>query len=180
MIARITARTPALSKKQVYQAATQEFLDQAKTAITQRKHFTLETNFRDESPLSVLDEFKRYGYTINMVYLTLEHTQQSIDRVNQRVKSGGHFVDDKNIRENYEIGLQYLERYADRFDNLEIFIASGIGFALRSLLSIQHKTLVHLSNVLPDQLAGTINAVAGQFPPRSPEQYETPSRSPKR
>lgn len=72
VIARITARTPAPSKKQVYQAATQEFLDQAKTAITQRKHFTLETNFRDESPLSVIDEFKRFGYTINMVYLTLD------------------------------------------------------------------------------------------------------------
>jgi predicted ABC-type ATPase len=116
VIARITACTPVLSKKQVYQAATQEFLDQATAAIRQRQHFTLETNFRDESPLSVIDEFKRYGYTINMVYLTLEHTQQSIDRVSQRVKNGGHYVDEKNIRENYEIGLEYLEQYADRFD----------------------------------------------------------------
>jgi predicted ABC-type ATPase len=161
VIARIVAHFPAIPKKQVYQAATEDFLKQSTAAIRNRQHFTLETNFRDESPLAV-------------VYLTLDNMEQSVARVNQRVLNGGHFVDHKNIKENYEIGLQYLEQYADRFDNLEIVSATATGFELRSLLSIQHKKLKHLSNVVPDQLTTTINAIASRFNPAAPEQDQNP------
>lgn len=179
VIAHIVAQSPGMSKKQVYQAATQEFFNQAKRAIRKRQHFTLETNFRDQELMDVVAEFKQFGYTTSLVYLTLENIQQSIDRVNERVVSGGHYVDFKNITENYELGLQYLEHFSHQFDNLEIVNASSSGYELRSLLSVQNQTLQHLSNILPEGVASTINAIAQRFippPDLEEEQYRGPRR----
>jgi len=175
VIARIVAQTPAMPKKQVYQKSTQEFFNEASQAIKRKQHFTLETNFRDAGLADVVAEFKRYGYTTNMVYLTLAHIQQSIDRVNERVHNGGHYVDHKNIEQNYDLGLEHLEQFADRFDNLEILDASGANYELRSLLSIRNGVREYLSNLLPARVAETINTIASQFPPRSTEQDENQS-----
>lgn len=105
VIARIEAQSPGMRPKQLYQAATDEFFDLATEAVRKKQNFTLETNFRDEQLLDIVAKFKRNGYTTNMVYLTLASIDQSVYRVNERVKDGGHFVDLKNIKQNYDLGL---------------------------------------------------------------------------
>jgi predicted ABC-type ATPase len=163
VIARIEAQSPDMPKKQVYQAATNEFIKQASDAVKQKQHFTLETNFRDEDLLDIVAEFKRHNYATNLVYLTLKNIKESVSRVNQRVENGGHYVDHKNIEQNYDLGLQYLERFADRFDNLEIIDTSGNDFQLRSVLSIQQQQLVYLSDELPAGVEDTIKRIASRY-----------------
>lgn len=163
VIAVIEAQDPGMPKKRVYEAATQEFFNQANAAISKRQHFTLETNFRDEHVLNVVAEFKRFGYTVNMIYLTLKSFRQSTDRVSERVLDGGHFVDAKNVQENYELGLQYLERYADRFFNLDIVDATQAGMQLRSLLRIQDGRQTYISKNIPENLKEVINSVSLKF-----------------
>src|ERR1700743_2826586 len=85
VIARIEARSPDMPKKQVYDTATQEFFNQANEAVRLKQHFTLETNFRDEGLVDIADQFKQFGYTTNMIYLTLESVEESISRVKERV-----------------------------------------------------------------------------------------------
>lgn len=165
VVAHLEAQSPRMRKKQVYEAATQEFFRQATAAVRLKEHFTLETNFRDEGLADIVAQFKGFGYTTNMVYLTLEHIDQSIDRVQQRVTNGGHFVDDKNIRENYNLGLTYLEQFADRFDNVDILDASGNLFELRLLLSVQEQVLRYVNEDLPEKVAGMIMRIAERFGP---------------
>jgi predicted ABC-type ATPase len=148
VIARIEAQSPGMPKKKVYDIATQEFFNLANEAIRLKQHFTLETNFRDKELVDIADRFKHYGYTTNMIYLALESVEQSTVRVNKRVLDGGHFVDRKNILLNYNEGLQYLERFADSFDNLEINDASkGIG-EFELMLKIKEQRLVYISEHL--------------------------------
>ena len=148
VIARIEAQSPGMPKKKVYDTATQEFFNLANEAIRLKQHFTLETNFRDKELVDIADRFKKYGYTTNMIYLALESVEQSTVRVNKRVLDGGHFVDRKNILLNYNEGLQYLERFADSFDNLEINDASkGIG-EFELMLKIKEQRLVYISEHL--------------------------------
>ena len=148
VIARIEAQSPGMPKKKVYDTATQEFFNLANEAIRLKQHFTLETNFRDKELVDIADRFKHYGYTTNMIYLALESVEQSTVRVNKRVLDGGHFVDRKNILLNYNEGLQYLERFADSFDNLEIKDASkGIG-EFELMLKIKEQRLVYISEHL--------------------------------
>jgi|SRR5665213_392782 len=168
VIARIEAQSPDMPKRQVYQAATQEFFSQAKEAVKLKQHFTLETNFRDQQLMDVVAEFKRFGYTTNMIYLTLDNIEQSIDRVNERVTNGGHYVDHKNIRQNYEQGLIYLEQFAKRFDHLEIIDASGPNRQLRSLLRVKQQKVGYLSDNLPKRVAKTVTAIADTLKPKNP------------
>ena len=163
VIARIEAQSPDMPKKVVYQTATQEFFNLATEAVRRKQHFTLETNFRDDQLADIVAEFKRNGYTTNMVYMVLNNIKKSVSRVNQRVKNGGHYVDLKNIEQNYDLGLKYLERFADCFDNLEIIDASGNNFQLRSVLSIQQQQLVYSSTDLPSGAEETIKHIAYRY-----------------
>jgi predicted ABC-type ATPase len=163
VIARIEAQSPGMPKKKVYDIATQEFFNLANEAIRLKQHFTLETNFRDKELVDIADRFKQYGYTINMIYLALESVEQSTVRVNKRVSDGGHFVDRKNILLNYNEGLQYLERFADSFDNLEINDASkGIG-EFELMLKIKEQQLVYMSEDLPIGIEQTVISIADRF-----------------
>jgi len=163
VIARIEAQSPGMPKKKVYDIATQEFFNLANEAIRLKQHFTLETNFRDKELVDIADRFKKYGYTTNMIYLALESVEQSTVRVNKRVLDGGHFVDRKNILLNYIEGLQYLERFADSFDNLEINHASkGIG-EFELMLKIKEQRLVYMGEDLPVGIEQTVINIADRF-----------------
>lgn len=163
IIPQIEKGSAEMPKKQVYIAATQEFFNQANNAIKKRQHFTLETSFRDEELVAIATEFKRHGYTTNMVYLTLGALEDSISRVNKRVLKGGHFVDGKNIKLNYENGLQCLERFADQFDNLDIVDASKDKHTLDSLLKVEHRRLVYFNDELPSNLKQIITNIADRY-----------------
>jgi predicted ABC-type ATPase len=160
VIAHIEAQSPDMPKKEVYDVVTKEFFKQASEAVQDKKHFTLETNFRDEELVNIADQFKRHGYTTNLIYLTLESTEQSTLRVNKRVLDGGHFVDRKNILLNYNEGLQYLERFANRFDNLDIINASKGPGEFEVLLKIKHQQTVYLNADLPAGVAQTVINIA--------------------
>jgi len=163
VVLRIEAQLPNMPKKQVYEEATQEFFKQATAAVKDKRNFTLETNFRDEGLADIVAQFKGYGYTTNLIYLILESIDQSVFRVNQRVRNGGHFVDLKTIEQNYKLGLQYLEKFADRFDNLEVVNASGDFAKMRSLLSVQEKQLVYLNEDLPDWIESELTNIANRY-----------------
>jgi predicted ABC-type ATPase len=163
VIARIEAQSPGMPKKQVYDTATLEFFNQANEAVRLRQHFTLETNFRDKELVDIAARFKEYGYATNMIYLTLESIEESISRVKERVLDGGHFVDHKNILLNYNEGLQYLERFADSFDKLAIIYSSKDPGEFKSLLNIENKQLVYLSDDLPTGVRQTILNIADRY-----------------
>jgi predicted ABC-type ATPase len=163
VIARIEAQSPDMPKKQVYDTATQEFFNQANEAVRLQQHFTLETNFRDKELVDIAAQFKEYGYTTNMVYLTLESIEESISRVKERVLDGGHFVDHKNILLNYHEGLQYLERFADSFDKLAIINSSKDPGKFKSLLKIENQQLVYVADDLPVGVEQTIINIADRY-----------------
>lgn len=180
VVAQIEAQSPHMPKRRIYEEATKDFFKQVNAAVKDRRHFTLETNFRDESLMDVVAHFKAHGYATHLIYLTLESIEQSVFRVNERVKDGGHFVDIKNIQQNYDLGLEYIERFADHFDNVEIADASKSNQHLRSLLSIQNRSLVYQSSNIPEKFVNRINAIVEKFIPPSPTQELRPYRGPSR
>jgi len=115
-----------------------------------------------------------------LIYLTLDSIEQSVFRVNERVKNGGHFVDIKNIQQNYDLGLEYIERFADHFDNVEIADASKSNQHFRSLLSIQNRSVVYQSINIPEKFVDRINSIVEKFIPPSPTQELRPYRGPSR
>jgi predicted ABC-type ATPase len=178
-IAVIDAKYPGLPSQSVFHALQQVFLDQIDEALKQRANFTIESNFRDNSLMGTIVRFQDSGYEVNMVYLLLNGVPQSMDRVKQRVKNGGHFISDQDIIYNYHEGLKNLIFFAGRFDNLEVIDSSGSPSQLRSLLSIQSGVIKYRASSLPAWADPTINEIAIQFDRgrgQQPDQNEAPRR----
>jgi len=165
--AKIEARFPDLPDESIHYALNQFFQDCTRNAILTRQDFVLETNFRDSGLLDAVNRFRENGYQITMVYLVLKAVRQSMERVDQRVKTGGHFINKMSIQYNYTEGLKNLNFFADRFDRLEIMDASEDLSELRTLLAIHDKQVVFLSDRIPEWIQKTIAEIANRFPDNS-------------
>jgi predicted ABC-type ATPase len=161
---RMKARLPVdVPIESIYFAVQTVFLDFVDDAIKNKQDFTIETNFRDNQLMDTIARFKQNGYETSMIYLTLNNVEQSIDRVKQRVNTGGHFVDENSVRYNFDEGLKNLDFFSDRFDHLEIFDASGNYGELNPLLSIKQQQLVYFSENVPDAVKQTVNNIADRY-----------------
>lgn len=63
--------------------------------------FTFETVMSHESKIQFLRDAKAQGYRTYLYFVTTEDPDINVDRVRQRVKSGGHPVEEQKIRERY-------------------------------------------------------------------------------
>lgn len=70
--------------------------------------FTEETTLSGRHIISVIQNAKSHGYTIHLIYIGLDSAQDSIDRVANRVRNGGHDIPSALIS----------RRYTRRFDQL--------------------------------------------------------------
>jgi predicted ABC-type ATPase len=167
--AKIEARYPGLPGESVSYAVEQFFLDCIVEALNNKIDFTVETNFRDAGLMNTVNRFKENEYVVSIVYIGLSDVKQSMDRVSARVKGGGHFVDTGSIHYNYIEGLKNIEYFADRFDNLEFIDASENLYELRSLLSVQNRQVVFVSNDLPKWAKPVVSSIAKKFSPNLPK-----------
>ncbi|MGZ3767770.1 MAG: zeta toxin family protein, partial [Mucilaginibacter sp.] len=176
--ARVAARLPPdVPVESIYLAVQSVFLDFVEEAIGKKQHFTVETNFRDNELMDTIARFKQNGYDTSMIYLTLNDVEHSIDRVKQRVSTGGHFVDENSIRYNFEEGLKNLEYFSRRFDNLNIIDASDDHGEVRLLLSIKNERLDYLTDDLPAGVAQTVINIANRYRDNSRDQNNDEEQS---
>lgn len=88
--------------------------------------FAFETTLAARTYVSFLQECKHRGYTINLIYFWLPSPELAVERVKQRVASGGHSIPEATIRRRYERGRRnLLELYLPLCDEWMIFDNSG-------------------------------------------------------
>ncbi|WCT12296.1 zeta toxin family protein [Mucilaginibacter jinjuensis] len=180
--ARISAKFPDLPDESIYYAIEQDYLDNIDAILKLRQHFTVETNFRDAGLLSTVTRFKEASYDTTLVYMCLRSVEQSMDRVNRRVRNGGHFVDNNSISYNFNKGLKNLEYFANRFDNIEVIDVSNDVLHIKSLLSVQDKQLIYYDENSPDWTKNYLQNIARQYtkPDLDRDQDEDRYRGPRR
>jgi len=138
-----------LPAESIYYFINNHFQDQVAKAIKSKKDFILETNFRDFQLMEVVDQFKRKGYTVNLMYFLLSSEKESMHRVTSRVSKGGHFVDTHSIRLNYDEGLKNLQYFAHRFDNILILDATRRIGQQEPLLNLGRNRIKFISQHIP-------------------------------
>jgi predicted ABC-type ATPase len=180
--AQLSVKFPDLPDESIYYAIEQDYLDNIDTALKLRQHFTLETNFRDAELLNTVTRFKEAGYDTTLVYMCLRSVEQSMDRVNRRVRNGGHFVDNNSVSYNFNIGLKNLEYFANRFDNIEVIDVSNDVLHIKSLLSVQDKQLMYYDEKSPDWTKTYLLKIVQQYidPDLDRNQDEERNRGPRR
>lgn len=162
-IARLEKQFPDLPTESISFALQQYFLDCVDHAIKNREDLVIETNFRDAALMDTVARFKGNGYATDLVYLGLSGIKQSMARVKQRVRKGGHFVDKFSIQHNYTEGLQNLIYFSGHFDDLEIIDASGSQLQLDTIMSIQKKQVVYQDPHPPKWAKDCLRQISNQL-----------------
>ena len=101
LIQKLRKEHPDWEERWISGTVASELQRQKDNAILQHKDFAFETNFSNDLILNMIDEFKKAGYKITLLYFGLGSLEESIARVMQRKMFGGHDVADEIIEYNF-------------------------------------------------------------------------------
>lgn len=148
----------------IYYAINNHFQDKISEAGSQKKDFILETNFRDDHVMDVVEQFRSHGYDTNLMYFLLRSESESLDRVIERVKDGGHLVDNISVGINYTEGLKNLIFFAPGFDRIAVLNASARIGILQPTLNIAFQKIKFANPTIPDWAQPIIKSLTANYP----------------
>lgn len=102
-------------------ATLNEFQEHLEFAYKEVKNVAFETNYNSEFTLSHIDAAKSFGFTTELIFIGLESEELAIKRVAERVKDGGHPVNESTIRKRYKAGIRLLDRSFHLYDIVNIW-----------------------------------------------------------
>jgi len=76
--------------------------------LERKADFAIETTLATRSLLQIVRQAQQQNYETTVLYFWLNSPDLAIERVRDRVESGGHNIPDAVIRRRYVMGLQYL------------------------------------------------------------------------
>jgi predicted ABC-type ATPase len=101
-------------------------LNRIKELINRNVDFAFETTLATKSYTQFIQDAQTKGYFVTLVYFWLSSPELAIERVKNRVISGGHNIPEDTIRRRYDSGINNLKRlyipisdYWMIFDNSE-------------------------------------------------------------
>lgn len=107
--------------------------------------FAIETTLATRSLVKIIQQAKNVGYEVTILYFWLNSPELAIQRVRDRVISGGHNIPEAVIRRRYVMGLEYFFHiYKDLCDYWKLADNSKSPFSLiaegsREICSIHNK-----------------------------------------
>jgi len=91
------------------------------------RSFAFETTLAGLSYVRRIDEWRKDGYVVELMFLSLPSPDEAIRRVAQRVRQGGHDVPADVIRRRFAAGMRhFLETYRHRVNYWMWFDNSGL------------------------------------------------------
>lgn len=146
--ASIQAAQPHLSDNVLQIQAARLALTLRSNLLEERNTFVFETTLSGNSELNLIRKAKELGYKINLIYIGLSSSKQSLLRVKTRVSKGGHDVPTEAILRRYDQSLRNLIKIAPLANRLFIFDNSGKKH--RSILTIKDHHTTYVSKQLPE------------------------------
>jgi predicted ABC-type ATPase len=90
--------------------------------VASRVDFAFETTLASRSFLPWLEELATHGYRKHLVFLALPWPEMAIERVRERVRSGGHDVPAEVIRRRFHRGLKnFFQLYTSAVDSWYLY-----------------------------------------------------------
>ncbi|HVU53981.1 MAG TPA: zeta toxin family protein [Puia sp.] len=98
--------------------------------------FSIETTLASRSYIKLIKECQAKGYIVTLIFFYLNSWELARERVEQRVRKGGHDIPEIDIERRYFRGIRNLPEYINTVDNWSVYdnsegdylpIASGVG-----------------------------------------------------
>ncbi len=84
--------------------------------------FAVETTLATKTYIKKIKQAQAKGYTVSLLFFSLDSSELAIERVKYRVQEGGHHIPADTIKRRYALGLQYLfNNYLPIVDNAYIY-----------------------------------------------------------
>ncbi len=83
--------------------------------------FNQETTLTGNSIIGNIHKAKNQGFTVRMYYVGLESADLAVKRVADRVRIGGHGIEEKDIRKRYDSSLENLKTAIQLCDEVYIY-----------------------------------------------------------
>jgi predicted ABC-type ATPase len=91
-----------------------------------RRSFAFETTLSGRGYLRHLRKWRDAGYRVELIFLRLNHADEAVARVQQRVLQGGHDIPEAVIRRRFSAGLENFHRhYAPAVDAWALYDNAG-------------------------------------------------------
>jgi predicted ABC-type ATPase len=100
--------------------AARSVLRRRRSLIRQRVSFAIETTLASQTLLRFAAEAKEAGFALSLIFLFISHPEICIQRVAQRVATGGHHIASDVVRRRYDLGLRLLPRFVALADTVDI------------------------------------------------------------
>ena len=97
----------------VQELAQDETTKQINFHLSQKSSFGFETNLADLETWKFIESVQFLGYQIIVTFYCVDDIKLCVDRVENRVKQGGHFVRPDIIKARYDNALKLLSHYKD-------------------------------------------------------------------
>lgn len=88
--------------------------------------FAFETTLSGRVYLRHIGNWQRAGYRVELIFLQLDHADEAVARVQQRVRQGGHDISESVIRRRFIMGLNnFQQHYAPAVDAWALYNNAG-------------------------------------------------------
>jgi predicted ABC-type ATPase len=106
--------------------AARIMLEQIHQKVSVGRSFMFETTLAARTYASYIPEWRKSGYHVKLIFLSLPSPEAAIARVRMRVLQGGHHVDEDVVRRRFDAGRQNFARlYTKLVDSWELYDNSG-------------------------------------------------------
>jgi len=97
-------------------------LEHLRELAVARRSFAFETTLSGRTYASWLASLRATGYEVRLLYYWLDSAEAAINRVAERVRSGGHHVPDETIRRRYRLSVQnFFRLYRPLADHWRVY-----------------------------------------------------------
>ena len=121
----LSAENP--SEKKI--SAGKLFFQRLNEAVAQDKSLLIESTLSGRYLQKMFGTWRKRDYQINIIFIFAESSEILIERIAERVKKGGHFVPDEDVRRRFMRGKEnFWNIYKDLADSWSLFYNTNDSF----------------------------------------------------
>lgn len=123
----IAAGLAPLGSRQADVLAGRLMLEEMDRLAAEGRSFAFETTLAGRGYLRRIDRWRREGYRVTLLFLSLPSPEAAVARVQARVEQGGHHIPEDVIGRRFDAGLNNLHNaYTASVDDWVLFDNSGL------------------------------------------------------
>ena len=122
-------------------------VNEIKDCLSKNITFTQETTLSGKTVLNTIKQARKQGYYIILYYIGLNSSEESILRIDNRVKKGGHYIPSDAVKRRFSKRFEALKAIWDYCDET-VFYDNENGFI--KVAEIKNNTFRYVNGYRPE------------------------------